>query len=117
MFLLGTATTFAGAVLAACGSDPVELSVDASDVPVGSAVVLGEFIIAQPTAGEYKAYSAICPHQHSKISVVEGDTVRCPLHNSVFDITDGSVISGPARDPMKPAKVVEEEGGKLSASK
>lgn len=98
MFLLGTATTFAGALLAACGNDSIE--VDVADVPVGSAVIVGSYIIAQPTAGEYKAYSTVCPHQNGVINQIDGDEVTCPKHNSVFSIVDGSVVSGPARNSL-----------------
>lgn len=112
MFLLGTATTFAGAFLAACGSEPA-VEVAAADVPVGSAVIFDGFIIAQPTAGSYVAYSQRCPHQRNPITEVEGDTVRCTYHNSIFDIRDGSVISGVARDPLTPAQL-EQTNGTLS---
>lgn len=111
MFLLGTATTFAGAFLAACGSEP-GLEVAATDVPVGSAAIFDGFIIAQANAGAYVAYSQECPHQRNPITEVEGDTVRCTAHNSVFSIADGSVVSGVARDPLIPAKL-EREGERL----
>lgn len=112
MFLLGTATTFAGAFLAACGSKPgTELA--ATEVPVGSAVILDSFIIAQPTEGNFLAYSATCPHQRNPITQVEGDIVRCTSHNSEFSILDGSVISGPARDPLVPVEM-NEQAGQLS---
>ncbi|QGU05857.1 Rieske (2Fe-2S) protein [Corynebacterium comes] len=111
IFLLGTATTFAGAFLAACGSEP-GLEVAATDVPVGSAAIFNGFIIAQPSAGSYVAYSQECPHQRNPITEVEGDTVRCTAHNSVFNIADGSVVSGVARDSLTPA-TVEQEGEKL----
>ncbi len=99
LFLLGTATSFAGALLAACGKSSTE-EISTTDVPVGSAVIVGEVIIAQPTAGEYKAYSAICPHQGYPITQIDGETAKCNRHASVFSLKDGSVISGPARDPM-----------------
>lgn len=108
MFLLGTATTFAGAFLAACGSEP-DAEVAVADVPVGSAVIFDGFIVAQPTAGTYVAYSQTCPHQRSPITEVEGDTVRCTAHDSVFDIADGSVLSGPSRDPLTPAQLEQED--------
>lgn len=104
MFLLGTAATFAGAFIVACGSRP-EVTVATSEVPVGSAVIFDGFIIAQPTAGNYLAYSQTCPHQRNPITEVEGDTVICTHHNSVFNIADGSVVSGVARDPLFPAKL------------
>ncbi|AIU31580.1 Rieske (2Fe-2S) protein [Corynebacterium ulcerans] len=116
MFLLGTATTFAGAVLAACGGDKTKAKeIALSDVPVGSATIVDDFIIAQPVAGEYKAYSTDCPHQHAKITIVQGDTVKCPKHGSIFNIKDGSVTQGPSRDPLM-AKSLEISGDKAKIS-
>lgn len=106
MFLLGTATTFAGAFLAACGSAPTA-EVAATEVPVGSAVIIDDFIIAQPTEGTFVAYSTTCPHQNNPITEVEGDTVRCTHHDSVFSIKDGSVVSGVARDSLTTKPVVQ----------
>lgn len=109
MFLVGTATTFAGAVLAACGKPP-SAEVAATQVPVSSAVIVDKFIIAQPTEGTFKAYSTVCPHQGSPITQVNGDTVRCPSHGSVFDIATGDVIEGPSETGMVTAPVREEAG-------
>ncbi|MGD7002550.1 Rieske (2Fe-2S) protein [Corynebacterium halotolerans] len=114
MFLLGTATTFAGAFLAACGAEPsTELA--ATEVPVGSAVILDGFIIAQPTEGDFIAYSATCPHQLNPITEVEGDMVRCTAHNSEFSIADGAVLAGPSRDPLTPVRL-SQEGNQLNVS-
>ncbi|QGU03276.1 3-phenylpropionate dioxygenase ferredoxin subunit [Corynebacterium kalinowskii] len=115
MFLLGTATTFAGAVLAACGSEKAG-GVAISDVPVGSAVLVDNFIIAQPSAGVYKAYSNVCPHQGADINKIEGGQAICPKHNSVFSLEDGSVVSGPARGAMAPAKLTK-EGDQLQVAR
>lgn len=114
-FILGTATTFAGAFLAACGQEPTD-EVAKTQVPVGSAVILDRFIIAQPTEGNFVAYSAVCPHQGSKITVVNGDTVRCTKHGSVFKVADGSVVSGPATSGMQAASL-SESGDTLVAGK
>ncbi|MGP6174195.1 Rieske (2Fe-2S) protein [Corynebacterium sp. A21] len=114
MFLLGTATTFAGAFLAACGSNPTA-AVAATEVPVGSAVIIDSFIVAQPTAGNFLAYSATCPHQNNSITEVEGENVRCTAHNSVFSTVDGAVIEGPSREPLTAAQV-HGEAGTLSLS-
>lgn len=114
LFLLGTATTFAGAFLAACGEAPSE-EVAKTAVPVGSAVILDRFIIAQPNPGEYVAYSAVCPHQQQKITVVDGENVRCTAHGSVFDTTNGEVVSGPATTGLTTA-ALEETGDQLTVS-
>ena len=50
MFLLGTATTFAGAYLAACGKEP-SAEIAATEIPVGSAVIVDKVIFAQPIEG------------------------------------------------------------------
>ena len=112
LFLIGTATTFAGALLAACA--PPKQTIDAKDVPVGSAVIVGNFIITQPTSGVDHAYSATCPHQGAKISQVNGDTVTCTNHNSVFSITDGAPVSGPSRAGLKEAKLKTDGNNKLT---
>lgn len=103
LFLVASATSFAGILTSACGKSTEEVA--ASDVPVGSAVIVGSYIIAQPRAAEYKAYSTLCPHARSYIDQVEGDRVKCPGHGSEFSIVDGSVLKGPARDPLAPADV------------
>ena len=112
LFLIGTATTFAGALLASCA--PPKQTIDAKGVPVGSAVIVGNFIITQPTSGVYHAYSATCPHQGAKISQVNGDTVTCTNHNSVFSITDGAPVSGPSRAGLKEAKLKTDGNNKLT---
>ena len=89
-------------------------TIDAKDVPVGSAVIVGNFIITQPTSGVYHAYSATCPHQGAKISQVNGDTVTCTNHNSVFSITDGAPVSGPSRAGLKEAKLKTDGNNKLT---
>ena len=113
LFLIGTATTFTGALLTACL--PPKQTIDANDVPVGSAVIVGNFIITQPTSGVYHAYSATCPHQGAKITQVNGDTVTCTNHNSVFSITDGAPVSGPSRAGLMEAKLKTGGDNELTA--
>ncbi|AWB82867.1 iron-sulfur protein [Corynebacterium yudongzhengii] len=113
-FLLGAATTVAGAALAACGTEASE-EVAATEVPVGSAVFVGNLIIAQPKEGEFLAYSRTCPHQGNTIDEINGDTVTCTAHNSTFSIEDGSVVDGVARDPLQEGTATE-EGGTVTAT-
>lgn len=74
----------------------------ASEVPVGSAAIFADqqTVVAQPTAGEYVAFSATCTHQGCQVSEVEGAEIVCTCHGSRFSIKDGSVISGPATEPL-----------------
>ena len=98
-----SAATSGGATLAA-----------ASSIPVGGGTVFADkdVVVTQPTAGEYKAFSATCTHQGCKVKSVADGVIVCPCHGSKFAIADGSVASGPAKSPL-PAKSVSVEGGSI----
>jgi Rieske Fe-S protein len=98
-----SAATSGGATLAA-----------ASSIPVGGGTVFADkdVVVTQPTAGEYKAFSATCTHQGCKVKSVADGVIVCPCHGSKFAIADGSVTAGPAKSPL-PAKSVTEEGGSI----
>ena len=77
-------------------------SIATSEVPVGGGVVLKEadYVITQPTKGEFKAFSSICTHQGCPVSEVSGGTINCACHGSKFSIDDGSVVNPPAQNPL-----------------
>ncbi|NLU78289.1 Rieske (2Fe-2S) protein [Micromonospora sp. HNM0581] len=78
-----------------------------ADIPVGGGTVFADagVVVTQPTAGDIKAYSATCTHQGCTVTSVSNGTIICACHNSVFDIADGSVRSGPAGAPLPAANV------------
>lgn len=82
-----------------------------SDVPVGSGVIASgaPYVITQPTAGQVKAFSNVCTHQHCPVSRVEKAEIICDCHGSRFSITDGSVTKGPATQAL-PAATAKVEG-------
>ena len=86
----------------------------AADVPVGGGKVYttAQVVVTQPTAGQYKAFSAICTHVGCICNQVAGGTINCPCHGAKFKITDGSVVTGPATAPLASAKVAV-TGGKI----
>ena len=79
----------------------------AADVPVGGGVVLPDqsVVVTQPTAGTFKAFSAVCTHQGCVLADVANGTINCPCHGSKFNIADGSVANGPARTPLPPRSI------------
>ncbi len=81
-----------------------------ADVPVGGGVVLDgkKIVVTQPTAGEYKAFTAVCTHQQCLVSSVKDNTISCPCHGSTYSATDGSVKGGPAPAPLKAIAVTVE---------
>lgn len=84
----------------------------AADIPEGGGKVFKEqkVVVTRPSAEEYKAFSAVCTHQGCSVKEITGGHIVCPCHNSKFDISDGSVVSGPAKKPLPPAKVSVEGG-------
>ena len=73
-----------------------------ADIPEGGGKVLADrkIVVTQPTAGEFKAFSATCTHQGCAVKDVADGVIHCPCHNSTFSITDGSVRGGPATKPL-----------------
>jgi Rieske Fe-S protein len=78
-----------------------------SDVPVGGGVVYTEqeVVVTQPTAGDFVGFSAICTHQGCTVGEVADGTINCPCHGSMYSIEDGSVVGGPAPEPLAPENV------------
>lgn len=89
--------------------------VSTADVPVGGGVIFASkgVVVTQPTAGVFKGFSPICTHQRCPVSNVDGGTINCTCHNSKFSIEDGSVKSGPAKQPLPPKEIVV-EGDQIS---
>jgi Rieske Fe-S protein len=81
-----------------------------SQVPVGGGVVVTgsdgkKIVIAQPTAGQFKAYDATCTHQGTIVGAPQNGTMTCPNHGSQFSAADGSATKGPATAPLKAVNV------------
>lgn len=69
-----------------------------ADIPVGGGTIIdsAKVVITQPTEGDYKAFSAVCPHQGCTVSSVGSGSITCACHGSMFDIATGDVKRGPA---------------------
>jgi Rieske Fe-S protein len=73
-----------------------------SEIPVGGGKILTaqKIVVTQPEAGTYHAFTAICTHQGCIVNSVSGGTINCPCHGSKYNITNGSVVNGPAPLPL-----------------
>ena len=83
------------------------------DVSPGSATVVdvkGVEIALINSGGQLHAIGNECTHAGGSLGdgdLIEENQIECPLHGSVFDITTGEPVVGPADEPVPvyPTKV------------
>jgi Rieske Fe-S protein len=97
----GTGGTGSDGGAGAGAADPIATS----DIPVGSGRIFPDrkVVVAQPAAGEFKAFSAVCTHGGCTVNKIVGNTIVCPCHGGTYSLADGSVLGGP---PPRPLAVV-----------
>ncbi len=86
----------------------------ANGIPVGGGRIFDQqrVVVTQPVAGQFKAFSAVCPHGGCLVSAVSDGVIRCRCHGSLFSASDGSVEAGPSTKPL-PARAVALRGDDL----
>jgi Rieske Fe-S protein len=119
-----TATTAGGAGTAAPAGSPAaggggsaaaaSALAATSKIPVGSGMIFPgpQVVVTQPTAGDFKAFSAVCTHMGCIVNQISNGTIDCPCHGSQYSITTGDVVSGPAPRPL-PAKQIKVSGDSI----
>ncbi|MFG1811454.1 Rieske (2Fe-2S) protein [Streptomyces sp. NPDC049040] len=97
---------------AAAGGAPLGKT---SDIPVGGGKVFADqkVVVTQPTAGDFKGFSAVCTHMGCVVADVSDGMINCHCHGSKFHAADGSVAHGPATSPL-PAKSVAVSGDSVT---
>jgi Rieske Fe-S protein len=126
----GVGAAAAAVILGGCGDDSPAPGADptseppagsgtelgpAADVAVGGGVIFNNddpVVVTQPTEGEFRAFGANCTHAGCLLASVT-ETINCDCHGSKFSIEDGSVVSGPAEDPL-PAREVSVDGDTIT---
>jgi cytochrome b6-f complex iron-sulfur subunit len=119
------------AVIAACSSKPptpapsasgqptesaagtASTQIQQSQVPVGAAIVTSgspPYVVAQPSAGQFVAFSAACTHRGTTVSAGDGTTLVCPAHGSQFNADTGAVLKGPAARPLAAVAITAANG-------
>jgi nitrite reductase/ring-hydroxylating ferredoxin subunit len=73
----------------------------------------GEQVAVSRVNGELHAFSDICTHRGCNLSLggeIDGTTIECECHGSMFDIGTGAVVSAPATEPIATFPVQEVDG-------
>jgi nitrite reductase/ring-hydroxylating ferredoxin subunit len=107
------ASSEAGTTDAGAGSPAIR----AADIPVGGGKIFQdqEIVVTQPTAGNFKAFSAVCTHMGCLVTTVENGQIGCRCHMTEFSIADGSVTKGPAKKALA-AKTVTQAGDSFTVA-
>jgi Rieske Fe-S protein len=116
----------AAPLVAACGSSGVTADpssgetfagIKTSDIPVGGGKIFtgAQIVVTQPSAGQFKAFSAVCTHQGCIVSKIASGTIDCACHGSEYSIDDGSVEQGPATQGLT-EKTVTVSGDTLTVT-
>ena len=107
----------AGPLLVATSADAAGRRLIAtSKLMVGSGVVVkkknGEAVavVTQPKKGSFRVFSPVCTHEGCAVSSVADKKITCPCHGSQFSIATGSVVTGPAEDPLPKLAFLIEDG-------
>ena len=105
-----------GEAAAATGPD-FSQGINVSEVPLGGTVagrVGDDPVLLSNFDGELFAIGGSCTHYGGALGdgVIEGASVRCPLHHACFDLRTGAALRSPALDPVDRWEV-EVEGGRV----
>lgn len=78
-----------------------------TNIPKGSGLIVEAdgVVITQPSAGQFQGFSSTCTHAGCPLHDVT-DTINCICHGSQFSIDDGSVVTGPATQPLPEMPIV-----------
>jgi nitrite reductase/ring-hydroxylating ferredoxin subunit/uncharacterized membrane protein len=87
------------------GPDDWTPAMPSADLETGKPVRVeldGNAVLLFRTTGGVYAIAARCNHAGGPLEdgIVEGCRIRCPWHDSVFDMRDGTVVHGPAPRPQ-----------------
>lgn len=108
-----TTATTSGAAKASSGAATDALTTT-SAIPVGGGMIFPAklAVVTQPTAGEFKVFSAVCTHMGCTVSQIADGRIDCPCHGSEYSIKNGAVLAGPAPKPL-PAKAFKVTGDNI----
>ena len=74
----------------------------------------GRRILLANVAGRLCAVDDTCTHEDASLStgVLKGELVKCPLHNSRFNVCTGEALEEPAEENLR-TYPVRQEGGRI----
>jgi len=79
-----------------------EVLAETADIEVGGAKFIDDpsIVITQPTAGDFHAFDRTCTHQQCPVSDIQDGKIHCACHGSLYDMSTGKNVGGPAPAPL-----------------
>jgi len=98
------------------GEDP-HLLATVADIPDGGGIVLtDDKLVLTRDGDDVRCFTAVCTHQGCLVAGVQDGEIRCPCHGSAFDAATGTVVHGPATEPLEPEDIeITDQGEVLRA--
>ena len=92
----------------------IGLAKDMEFEPVKGIVADGKEILLVKMGIHFTAIGNKCTHMGCRLSSgkIDGETIQCPCHGSMFNVRTGQVVIGPATRP-EPTYTVTVENGEL----
>ena len=74
-----------------------------ADGEMACTAIQGRRVLIASSAGRYFAADEMCTHEDASLCLgaLRSGRVKCPLHGSWFDLSDGSVDEDPATEPLQ----------------
>ena len=87
---------------------------DVGEGQVRAFEVAGQQVAVTRIGGALYGFGDTCTHRGCSLATgeVTGTEIECECHGSVFDMTTGAVVEGPAEDPVG-SFPVREDGGAI----
>jgi 3-phenylpropionate/trans-cinnamate dioxygenase ferredoxin subunit len=87
-------------------------SADVAEGDIGAFEVGGTQVAVARVEGELFAFADTCTHRGCSLSTgeLDGHSIECECHGSVFSIRTGEVENPPATEPIDTYAVREEDG-------
>ena len=65
--------------------------------------IAGRAVLLAQSEGQFYASDEMCTHEDASLCLgaLRAGRVKCPLHGSWFDLSDGSVDEEPATEPLR----------------
>ena len=82
--------------------EPVMALADLARGTMRACTVAGRDVLLCHTRHGLSALMDLCTHADARLSegTLRGERVICPLHGAAFDVRDGRVLRGPARQAL-----------------